>query len=84
MTACLAAIAGFSGCAVKKPPAVPQIVQQSLPPTTKIRDQWTSPGAAGLVQNGWLKTFSDPQVETWWKKFCATISICVWRPRASK
>lgn len=61
--ACLAAIAGLSGCAVKKPPAVPQIVQQSLPPTTKIRDRWASPGTPGLVQDGWLKTLSDPQVE---------------------
>jgi len=63
LAACFAAVAGLSGCAVKKPPAAPQIVQQSLPPTTKIRDQWVSPGAPGLVQDGWLKTLTDPQVE---------------------
>ena len=63
MPTCLAAISGFCGCAVKKPPTVPQIVQQSLPSTTKIRDQWASPGALGVVHDGWLKTLSDPQVE---------------------
>jgi multidrug efflux system outer membrane protein len=63
LAACLASVAGLSGCAVKTPPAVPQIVQQSLPPTTKIRDQWASPRGPGLVQDGWLKTLSDPQVE---------------------
>ncbi len=63
LIACLAAIADFSGCAKKKPPTVSKIVQESLPPTTKIRDQWSSPGASGLVQDGWIKTLSDPQVE---------------------
>jgi len=63
LAACLAAITGLTGCAVKKPPTAPQIVQQSLPATTKIRDQWASPAASGLVQDGWLKTLSDPQAE---------------------
>jgi outer membrane protein, multidrug efflux system len=63
LAACLGAIASFPGCAVRKPPSVPQTIQQSLPPATKIRDQWASPGAAGLVQDGWLKTLSDPQAE---------------------
>jgi outer membrane protein, multidrug efflux system len=63
VAACFAVIAGLSGCAIKKPPTVPQMVQQSLPPTTKIRDQWASPGASGMVLDGWLQTLSDPQVE---------------------
>ena len=63
VAACLAAIAGLTGCAVKKPPTAPQIVQQSLPATTQIRDRWASQAASGLVQDGWLKTLSDPQAE---------------------
>jgi outer membrane protein, multidrug efflux system len=63
LAACLAAIAGLTGCAIKKPPTAPQIVQQLLPATTKIRDLWASQAASGVVQDGWLKTLSDPQAE---------------------
>jgi multidrug efflux system outer membrane protein len=63
LTVCLATIAGLAGCAVKKPPTLPQIVQQSLPAATKIRDQWASLAASVPVEDSWLKTLSDPQVE---------------------
>ena len=54
----------LTGCAVKKPPAHPEVVQQSLPATTRIPNQWTSEGSdSGNVENGWMKSFHDQQME---------------------
>ena len=53
-----------SGCAVKKPPTTTENIKNSLPPTTRIPDQWTSTGTnPAPVPADWLKTFDDPQME---------------------
>jgi outer membrane protein, multidrug efflux system len=52
------------GCAVKKPPTTPQAIKDSLPPTTKIPGEWSSKNTnAAPVQNDWLKSFGDPQLD---------------------
>ncbi len=54
----------LSACAVKKPPATSESIKKSLPPTTKIPDQWTSADTRlAPVPGDWLKTFGDPQME---------------------
>ena len=54
----------LSACAVKKPPSTTQTMNNALPPTTKIPEQWTAQGtSAAPVETGWLKSFNDPQME---------------------
>ena len=54
----------LSACAVKKPPAPSQVIKNSLPPTTTIPENWTSPDTSSApVETGWLKSFNDPQME---------------------
>jgi NodT family efflux transporter outer membrane factor (OMF) lipoprotein len=54
----------LSACAVKKPPSTTQTVNNALPPTTKIPEQWTAQGtSAAPVETGWLKSFNDAQME---------------------
>ena len=51
-------------CAVKKPPSTTETVKNSLPPATKVPDQWTSQGTSPApVETGWLKSFNDPQMD---------------------
>lgn len=51
-------------CAVKHPPTTAQTIQQSLPETTKIPAEWTSPDASSApVLTDWIKSFADPQME---------------------
>lgn len=61
---CVAVLTLLPGCAVKHPPAMKQMVKDTLPPTTAIPDAWTSKDAnPGAVTNGWVKSFGDPQLE---------------------
>jgi multidrug efflux system outer membrane protein len=54
----------LSACAVKKPPTTAQAVRDSLPSTTTISQNWTSPDTnSAPVETGWLKSFNDPQME---------------------
>jgi outer membrane protein, multidrug efflux system len=54
----------LDGCAVKKPPVPSQVVKNSLPTTTTIPENWTSPAESSApVETGWLKSFNDPQME---------------------
>jgi outer membrane protein, multidrug efflux system len=54
----------LSACAVKKPPSTSQAIRNALPPTTTIPPTWTSPDTSSApVETGWLKSFSDPQME---------------------
>jgi outer membrane protein, multidrug efflux system len=54
----------LSACAVKKPPSTSESIRKSLPPTTKIPEQWKSAGTnPAAVPADWLKTFGDPQME---------------------
>jgi len=54
----------LSACAVKKPPTTARAIKDSLPDTTTIPANWTSPNTSSAsVETGWLKSFNDPQME---------------------
>ena len=56
-----------AGCATKpeQPPEKAQILQESLPDTTTVPVSWAAPaGDSGAVDDGWVRTFNDPQLET--------------------
>lgn len=53
----------------KEPPPSEEIVEQALPDTTEIAETfgptktWAEVVAEGAVQDGWLKSFNDPELE---------------------
>jgi multidrug efflux system outer membrane protein len=54
------------GCAstLDEPPDKQEILQESLPESTAIPAAWVAPqGDTGNVDDGWIKTFNDPQLE---------------------
>ncbi|RYZ43129.1 MAG: efflux transporter outer membrane subunit [Myxococcaceae bacterium] len=54
---------GASGCPTRTPPRGPEVVQQALMDTS-LAPAWVSPGApAGGIQDGWLATFQDAQLQ---------------------
>jgi NodT family efflux transporter outer membrane factor (OMF) lipoprotein len=56
----------LSGCAtqLEEPPAQEEVLEDALPETTKVRAEWAAPvDDAGDVDDGWLATFGDPQLE---------------------
>jgi NodT family efflux transporter outer membrane factor (OMF) lipoprotein len=56
--------AGLMACAVKEPPKTGDMVEDALPPTTEVSAEWTAPaGDTGEVDDGWLATFEDPELE---------------------
>lgn len=58
-------LAGALGaCAVKEPPQTAEVVDDALPPETKVSTEWTAPaGDTGQVDDGWLKAFGDPELD---------------------
>ena len=54
----------LAACAVKEPPKTADMVEDALPPTTEVSADWTAPaGDTGEVDDGWLATFDDPELE---------------------
>ena len=54
----------LAGCAVKEAPKTADVVEDALPPTTKVAQEWTAPtGDTGKVDDGWLKSFHDAQLD---------------------
>ena len=53
----------LAACATAPAPTTPEVVADALP-TTRIPEAW-SPEAAdsGRVDDGWIESFSDPQLE---------------------
>jgi len=53
----------LTGCATASPPKTDEVLDQALPETTTIRDQWAA-GAedGGKVDDGWIATFGDPML----------------------
>ena len=51
-----------TGCAVRKSPSQKDIANKALPNAT-IPPVWSAPSMAGQVNNDWLKTFHDPQLD---------------------
>lgn len=56
----------LTGCATKlqEPPTQEEVLEDALPETTEIRVEWAAPADdVGLVDDGWLTTFEDSQLE---------------------
>ncbi len=56
----------LTGCAteLEKAPEQQEILSEALPETTSIRAAWAAPtGDTGAVDDGWIKSFNDPQLE---------------------
>lgn len=52
------------GCATKPSPTTDEVVEQALPENTKIPQEWSAQVQdTGKVDDGWIKTFNDPQLE---------------------
>ena len=67
---CLGLALLISACAAPKPsPGVDEVVEQALPATTEIAENfapvpsWSDIIARGAVKDGWLKTFGDAELE---------------------
>jgi multidrug efflux system outer membrane protein len=55
-----------TGCATKlqEAPEQEEVLQDALPETTEIRVEWAAPaGDTGAVEDGWLASFNDPQLD---------------------
>jgi NodT family efflux transporter outer membrane factor (OMF) lipoprotein len=56
----------LGGCAtqLEQPPEQEEVLADALPETTEVRREWAAPADdAGRVDDGWLGTFGDPQLE---------------------
>jgi len=54
----------LTGCAVKKPPETSVVVAEALPETTEVPDDWSAEAEdTGEVDDGWLSSFGDPQLQ---------------------
>jgi multidrug efflux system outer membrane protein len=53
----------LAGCATTAPPTQAEIQAAALPETTVIAGKWASAAEAGVVPDGWLKSYNDPQME---------------------
>jgi NodT family efflux transporter outer membrane factor (OMF) lipoprotein len=54
----------LTACAVKEPPRTADVGEDALPPTTEVSAEWTAPADdTGKVDDGWLKSFEDPELE---------------------
>ena len=59
----IAVLAAQTGCALAPPPSSESLQEQALP-TTPLPPQWTAgEPVAGVVEDDWLSTFADPQLE---------------------
>lgn len=57
----------LGGCATRleAPPETDAVVADALPETTTIAAEWSAPaGDTGEVDDDWLKTFNDPELES--------------------
>ena len=59
----LAAAVFIGGCATKQSPETEEIVDQALPASTEIAEQFGGAADTGEVDDGWIYTFGDPQLE---------------------
>lgn len=66
--ACAIAIAAaLGGCALSTPPDPQATLSSALPAGTRVAPAWaaaSATGSAAAVENGWLKSFNDPQLDT--------------------
>ena len=61
---CCVVLAGGCATPLQEPPPQEEILEDALPETTEIRAEWAAPADdTGNVDDGWLTTFEDPQLE---------------------
>ena len=54
----------INGPAVLREAVEAEVVEDALPPSTEVSAEWTAPaGDTGQVDDGWLKSFDDPELE---------------------
>jgi NodT family efflux transporter outer membrane factor (OMF) lipoprotein len=53
----------LGGCATRQSPETEEIAGQALPANTEVASQFNSADDAGEVDDGWIYTFGDPQLE---------------------
>ena len=54
----------FLGCTSTPSPITEEVVEEALPEATEVPETWaTLAEQAGPVDNGWLQSFQDPQLE---------------------
>ncbi len=67
ITAAMILVLALSACATRleEAPEREELVSDALPETTEIASGWAAPaGDTGAVDDGWLSSFNDPQLET--------------------
>jgi NodT family efflux transporter outer membrane factor (OMF) lipoprotein len=52
----------IAGCALKSPPT-PEILQRDAMPNTSVPETWSASTTPGVVVDGWLAGFADPQLD---------------------
>ncbi len=54
----------LTACATTPPPKTAEVIDEALPATTEIRDDWAA-GAedSGRVDDGWIASFGDPTLD---------------------
>lgn len=67
LVSCVACLVMLSACATKlqEPPTQPETLKDALPETTEVPGEWSAPaGDMADVDDGWLRSFNDPQLES--------------------
>ena len=53
-----------TGCALKEAPTTGAVVEEALPATTEVPEEWSAEALdTGKVDDGWIENFNDPQLE---------------------
>src|SRR5690349_3955199 len=60
----LVTLAMLSGCVAIQPPPKPEQIRTDALGNTDLATPWRAGGAPGTVQDNWLATFRDPQLDT--------------------
>lgn len=54
----------LTSCAKAPPPQTAEVMDEALPSTTEIRDEWAAGAAdSGSVDDGWIASFGDPTLD---------------------
>jgi hypothetical protein len=82
---CCAALLSSCATPLQEPPPQEEVLEDALPETTEIRAEWAAPADdAGQVDDGWLATFGDPQLEALVAEaLIRKTRICEYCPRRS-
>ena len=61
---CVLGLILLAACATTTPPKTAEVVDEALPATTEIRDEWAAGGEdSGRVDDVWIATLGDPMLD---------------------